>query len=124
MVWRREKILLDHLAISPRVGYIYLMTNNECDRPELIDEIDAFYAADATDPMIDMTDLREYLREMIIDQPIESTRTLDAADRELLTRACLDLSVCPVHLVDYMICFDDDDHECRAVRMIHPTRDN
>ena len=86
MVWRREKILLDHLAISPRVGYIYLMTNNERDRPELIDEIDAFYAADATDPMIDMTDLREYLREMIIDQPIESTRTLDAADRELLTR--------------------------------------
>jgi hypothetical protein len=94
------------------------MPNNERDKPELIDEIQAMNARP------DDRDFAEYVREMIIDQPIESTRTLDAADRELLTRACLDLSVCPVHLVDYMICFDDDDPECAIVRMIHPTRDN
>lgn len=44
-------------------------------------------------------------------------------DREELTRMCLDLSLCPVHVRDYAICFDDSDPECDQVRGIHPGHD-
>lgn len=43
--------------------------------------------------------------------------------RERLTHIALALSLCPVHLVDYAICFDDDDAECAQVRIIHPSHD-
>jgi hypothetical protein len=44
--------------------------------------------------------------------------------REWLTQAALDASLCPLHWRDYAICFDDDDPECAAIRIIHPGRDN
>lgn len=44
-------------------------------------------------------------------------------DRESLTALALSLSLCPLHLIDYAICFDDDDDACRAIRIIHPSHD-
>lgn len=43
--------------------------------------------------------------------------------RDILTEYALSLSLCPLHLIDYAICFDDDDDECAAIRTIHPTHD-
>lgn len=43
--------------------------------------------------------------------------------REELTELALSMSLCPIHLVDYAICFDDEDTECRQVRRIHPGHD-
>lgn len=48
---------------------------------------------------------------------------IDAADAESLTRMRLDRSICPMHAIDYAICFDDDDDACAAIRAIHPDHD-
>lgn len=47
-----------------------------------------------------------------------------ADDRELMTTLLLDYSLCPLHAIDYAICFDDDNDECLAIRMIHPAHDS
>lgn len=44
----------------------------------------------------------------------------DKTARTQLTELCLSLELCPLHRVDYAICFDDDDEECRAIRLVHP----
>jgi hypothetical protein len=33
------------------------------------------------------------------------------------------MSLCPLHLCDYAICFDDEDPECAQIREIHPGHD-
>jgi hypothetical protein len=62
----------------------------------------------------------------------ESPRILDlrrclialrSLTREQLTERALAESLCPLHLIDYAICFDDDNPECAAIRMIHPEHD-
>jgi hypothetical protein len=45
-------------------------------------------------------------------------------DRELFTELLLANSLCPLHCIDYAICFDDDDDECLSIRMIHPAHDS
>jgi hypothetical protein len=47
-----------------------------------------------------------------------------ADDRELLTTLLLDYSLCPLHTIDYAICFDDDNDECLHIRIIHPAHDS
>lgn len=48
--------------------------------------------------------------------------TIDAYPyhRDDLTRLALDASLCPLHFIDFAICFDDDDNECAAIRTIYP----
>ena len=53
------------------------------------------------------------LRDLLID-----------ADTELITQLRLDHSLCPLHAIDYAICFDDNDAECAAIRLIHPDHDS
>lgn len=48
---------------------------------------------------------------------------IDEYARETLTEIALSLSLCPIHYIDYAICFDDDDAECAQIRMIHPSHD-
>lgn len=66
------------------------------------------------------------------DDDLESERKLDlervrlyikGLNREELTTLCLDHSLCPLHRWDYAICFDDDNDECRSIRIIHPSHD-
>lgn len=44
-------------------------------------------------------------------------------DREALTEYALGVSLCPIHFVDYAICFDDENPECSQIRMVHPGHD-
>lgn len=44
--------------------------------------------------------------------------------RMILTQIALDLSLCPYHLVDYAICFDDANPACAMIRHIHPGHDS
>lgn len=46
------------------------------------------------------------------------------ADREFVTELALRLSLCPHHLHDYAICFDDSNPECAMIRHIHPGHDS
>lgn len=51
-------------------------------------------------------------------------RMIAALDTESLTEARLAYSLCPLHGCDYAICFDDEDAECAAIRIIHPSYDS
>lgn len=42
---------------------------------------------------------------------------------EQITELALMHSLCPLHRIDYAICFDDDDAECAQIRAIHPSHD-
>lgn len=82
-------------------------------------------------------DFEQDVREMLINEnslPIEPASgrildlqrvqiALDALDTEAMTSLLLQHSLCPIHRVDYAICFDDDDPECAQVRAIHPGHD-
>lgn len=48
---------------------------------------------------------------------------IDEYARETLTEIALSLSLCPLHFIDYAICFDDNDAECAPIRTIHPSHD-
>lgn len=50
---------------------------------------------------------------------------IDAApyQTDRMTALLLDNSLCPMHAIDYAICFDDDDPDCAAIRTIHPSHD-
>lgn len=43
--------------------------------------------------------------------------------RDEVTDFALTMSLCPIHFVDYAICFDDEDPDCAQVRAIHPSHD-
>lgn len=84
--------------------------------------------------------LARALRDLLIDRDYTPTDTeLDCPDyayatmryllaiidaypynRETLTKLLLDNSLCPLHAIDFAICFDDDDPECAAIRTIYP----
>lgn len=34
-----------------------------------------------------------------------------------------DFSLCPLHMIDYAICFDDDTDDCRMIRACFPSHD-
>lgn len=40
--------------------------------------------------------------------------------QEIITEAAMRHSLCPMHLIDWAICFDDADDECSAIRAIYP----
>ena len=82
------------------------------------------------------------LRDLLIDRDAISSSEYDASPahydilrdllatidaypyhRDDLTALLLDNSLCPLHSIDYAICFDDDDDECAAIRTIHPSHD-
>ena len=48
----------------------------------------------------------------------------DDINRSDLSRLALELSLCPVHLCDYVACFDDDEPDCRTIRSIFPSHDS
>lgn len=117
----------------------YAMTN----RPLDIAPLDAIYAAiSALDAITD-----DYaslaIRDAIINDPSDSELSALAADYDLraadiapiliLIRAlsrddlsilALSFSLCPLHLHDYAICFDDDDINCQTIRAIFPSHDS
>lgn len=67
--------------------------------------------------------LREFLENC------ESTRYIDLArayevisslGRDELSKLAMDYSLCPMHFVDWAICFDDEDPGCNQIRQVFP----
>lgn len=81
----------------------------------------------------DYSDLSITLRALLIDDDATDLPAADfaplllAAIRELDTHSLsmlrLDFSLCPLHAIDYAICFDDDDPDCAAIRAAFPNHD-
>jgi hypothetical protein len=79
---------------------------------------DDFDASSADDDEFALIDACE--RELRNDY---QTLIADPARRDELTDIALSLSLCPMHLCDYAICFDDRNAECAPIRLIHPSHD-
>lgn len=59
----------------------------------------------------------------IFDMPDATESHISESMTELRTELALAESLCPMHFIDYAICFDDNDPECAAIRHIHPSHD-
>lgn len=66
---------------------------------------------------------RVYTEDVPLDHLYEIGKAIFELDRESLTELALEHSLCPLHLCDYAICFDDERDECSAIRTIHPSHD-
>lgn len=47
----------------------------------------------------------------------------DEYSTQYISELALSLSLCPMHLIDYAICFDDENDDCRAIRDLFPDHD-
>lgn len=74
----------------------------------------------------DLAAIADDLRPADLDRMRDAIRYMitDSTQRESLTELLLESSLCPLHRIDYAICFDDDDPECAAIRTIHPSHDS
>lgn len=43
--------------------------------------------------------------------------------KQFISELALSLSLCPMHLTDYAICFDDNDPDCATIRDLFPDHD-
>lgn len=78
-----------------------------------IDDTPTTHPADFADDPITHALLRASLRTMI---------DYDYSTHEL-SMMRLDHSLCPLHHIDYAICFDDDDPDCATIRALFPSHD-
>lgn len=51
---------------------------------------------------------------------LDAIRRLSRDDLSILR---LSFSLCPIHSIDYAICFDDDDADCAQIRAAFPSHD-
>lgn len=102
---------------------------NDADRHELLRDLMLCINADALtidDDALDTLDADAYDTDDIAYAPtmIAHLRNLlDPHHRDMLTDIALSLSLCPLHLIDYAICFDDANDACASIRTIHPSHD-
>lgn len=68
---------------------------------------------------IDASELDRNDRRLLL----ELHTLLPTDDAAHLFELMLSYSICPMHHIDYAICFDDDDPECAAIRIAEPTHD-
>lgn len=71
----------------------------------------------------DSTELQALAAEFGAKMITDIAFRIAALDREAETALLLAHSLCPLHRIDYAICFDDEDPECEAIRAIHPDHD-
>lgn len=74
-------------------------------------------ASTATDPYDAPAIAYDFLRTLLAD--------IDAAPymTQRLSMLLLDNSLCPMHAIDYAICFDDDEPDCATLRAFFPDHD-
>lgn len=83
-----------------------------------------YYDAQIATFDLELRDALEMLDEPIsLDDAKTIRNALESLDRESLTEIALHHSLCPLHLIDYAICFDDENAECAQIRLIHPSHD-
>jgi len=79
------------------------------------DESYADYASDMPDAIPQHE--YDFMRDLLI------TIRFDKFSIQFLSMLALEQSLCPMHLIDYAACFDDDDSECATIRAFFPNHD-
>ena len=93
-------------------------------RELLTDETFDDYASDRTpdDPILPRHEF-EYMRELLAIIRAAAAEQYDETNRQFLSMLALDHSLCPMHMIDYAICFDDADPDCSQIRAYFPAHD-
>ena len=68
-----------------------------------------------------LTDALEVLIAAIND---DDSKEYTTTERQFISDLAMGLSLCPMHLLDYAICFDDEDPECAIIRKYFPVHDS
>jgi hypothetical protein len=76
-----------------------------------------------TDPSDAPLPTYDYLRSLLRDIDARIAYPHDETSRQRLSMMLLDFSLCPLHAIDYAICFDDDNPECATIRALFPSHD-
>ena len=116
-------------AIIARIDALTTCTHADANDPYRADcEFDAA-ARDLRNLLIDSTDSdlesdsADELRELILALLTNTERPYDESARQSLSELRLRDSLCPMHAIDYAICFDDDDPDCATIRAFFPCHD-
>lgn len=84
---------------------------------DLLIDIDSEYDRNPDD-LCDPTQIEyELIRSLL------TIITRDEYARDFISHLALSESLCPLHLHDYAICFDDELSECAAIRIAFPNHD-
>lgn len=93
-------------------------------------KVDGDFDATIRDMLIYMNDDHFDLRNFLTSPDCQSTRYFDLRRahaiismmlRDTLTQLLMNYSLCPLHRVDWAICFDDQDPTCDQIRSIFPS---
>ena len=88
---------------------------------ELLTDPNMTYRADYADEY-DIAPDHFYALRTALHALLDAARDSDYYRTALSLRA-LDHSLCPMHMIDYAICFDDNDPTCALIRAIFPSHD-
>ena len=77
---------------------------------------------DDTDDDLESPDA-DTLRDHILALREHAELPHDESATTALSMLALDFSLCPMHMIDYAICFDDDDPDCATIRAFFPSHD-
>ena len=64
--------------------------------------------------------VRHWLIENGQDSLPHVMEVLDAASRDEVSELAMTHSLCPIHFIDWAICFDDQTVDCEQIRLIFP----
>ncbi len=102
--------LRDILACDRCANAAIFATNSDFDT-DMID--------DPTNPTA--TDHYSFRRELLLmHPPMPTDNPFYNLSRDELSMTMLEYSLCPLHFIDFAICFDDDDPDCAQIRTIFP----
>ena len=87
--------------------------NGRQERPSMRTQAERF--ATANDQIV-----RDYMVEHSPYEIFQYYEETAFVNRDEVSEIAMSLSLCPIHFVDWAICFDDSDPECSQVRDIFP----
>lgn len=65
----------------------------------------------------------DHIRDHLLALHEHAALPYDESARQSLSLLALDYSLCPLHMIDYAICFDDNDPDCAQIRAYFPNHD-
>ena len=61
-----------------------------------------------------------FVRQMMVHSGREVAAVEEPSSRDAISELAMSMSLCPVHFIDWAICFDDEPMDCRQIRALFP----
>lgn len=113
---RREAIdLLDKaLLVSANSAALRQILIEEPTTSAEIISFGAEYLDEEDQKLLSVTDIAEIV------EAVHVVSTYKYGGRDKMSEVAMSLSLCPLHRIDWAICFDDETPECSQIRAIFP----